>query len=116
MPMGLSAGLHAAVSQHDAAGHAGVLHAAAGAAAGYTGPPELTPARALTEWMLDPWALIVILALTAAYLAGVRRVRRSGQSWPAGRVIASCGLGSGFAIIATMSFLRLYQPVLFYAR
>jgi cytochrome c oxidase assembly factor CtaG len=115
MPMGLSAGLHAAVSQHDATGHAAFLHAA-GAAAGYAGPPELTPARAVTEWMLDPWALVVILALTAAYLAGVRRVRRSGQSWPIGRVIASCGLGSGFAIIATMSFLRVYQPVLFYAR
>lgn len=82
----------------------------------FAGPPELTPLRAVSEWMLDPWAMVVIVVLTAAYLAGVRRVRRAGQPWPAGRVIAACGLGSGFAVIATMSFLRVYQPVLFYAR
>jgi cytochrome c oxidase assembly factor CtaG len=86
------------------------------AAAGYHGPPELTVARAFGEWVLDPWALAVILLLALAYLAGVRRVRRSGQDWPAGRVIAFCGLGLGFAVIATMSFLGVYQNILFYAR
>ena len=30
-------------------------------AAGYHGPPELTPVRAFTEWALDPWALAVLL-------------------------------------------------------
>jgi cytochrome c oxidase assembly factor CtaG len=83
---------------------------------GYHGPPELTVARAFTEWALDPWALAVIVALGAAYLAGVRRVRRSGESWPAGRVVVFCGLGLGFAVVATMSFVGVYAGVLFYAR
>jgi cytochrome c oxidase assembly factor CtaG len=110
MLMGLAA-------YHGAAYHGAFYHLAAyHGTAGYHGPPELTPWRAVSEWTLDPWALVVIAGLTLAYLAGVRRVRRAGQPWPVGRVIACCGLGSGFAIIATMSFLRVYQPVLFYAR
>jgi cytochrome c oxidase assembly factor CtaG len=82
----------------------------------YHGPPELTVARAFSEWVLDPWALVVIVAAAAAYLAGVRRVRRAGQRWAAGRVIAFCGAGLGFAVIATMSSPAAYRPVLFYAR
>jgi cytochrome c oxidase assembly factor CtaG len=85
-------------------------------AAAYHGPPSLTVARAFSSWVLDPWALAFILLLGLAYLAGVRRVRRAGQRWPAGRVIAFCGLGLGFAVLATMSFVGVYRPVLFYAR
>jgi cytochrome c oxidase assembly factor CtaG len=85
-------------------------------AAGYHGAPELTVSRALSEWAADPWALAFILALAVAYLVGVRTVRRAGQHWPAGRVIAFCGLGLGFAVIASVSFVAVYQPVLFYAR
>jgi cytochrome c oxidase assembly factor CtaG len=104
-------------------------------ASGYHGPPELTPLRALTEWTLDPWALGFIVLLGGLYLAGVRRVRQSQRSpggtsaagsgargtspagsWPAGRVVAFCGLGLGFAVLATMSFVGVYQPVLFYVR
>ena len=102
-------------------------------AAGYHGPPELTPLRALTEWTLDPWALAFIVLLGGLYLAGVRRVRQEpaarlgpgapgpgrtspAGSWPTGRVVAFCGLGLGFAVLATMSFVGVYQPVLFYVR
>jgi cytochrome c oxidase assembly factor CtaG len=100
-------------------------------AAGYHGPPELTPLRALTEWTLDPWALAFVLLLGGLYLAGVRQVRRADRSapgrpgprrtstagfWPAGRVVAFLGLGLGFAVLATMSFVGVYQPVLFYVR
>ena len=85
-------------------------------AAGYHGPPELTWARVFTEWTLDPWALAFVLLLGVAYLAGVRRLRRSGGSWPGGRIVAFCGLGLGFAVLATMSFVGVYQPVLFYIR
>ena len=108
-------------------------------AAGYHGPPELTPLRALTEWTLDPWALAFVLLLGGLYLAGVRRVRHEpaarhapdarlgpdapgarrtspAGSWPTGRVVAFCGLGLGFAVLATMSFVGVYQPVLFYVR
>src|SRR5580704_17248732 len=52
-------------------------------ASGYHGPPELTLQRAFTEWTLDPWALGFVLLLAGLYLAGARRVRRSGTAWPA---------------------------------
>ncbi len=82
----------------------------------YHGPPELTVARALTEWTLDPWTLGVVLLLGGLYLSGARQVRRSGTPWPPGRTVAFCGLGLGFCVIATMSWVGMYQPVLFYAR
>src|SRR5579859_4143338 len=84
-------------------------------AAGYHGPPELTVTRALTEWTLDPWMLALIVLLGGAYLAGVRRVRDTG-SWPAARPIWFCGLGLGFLLIATKSWVGVYQSVLMYPR
>jgi cytochrome c oxidase assembly factor CtaG len=81
-------------------------------ASGYQGPPELTVARALTEWTLDPWMLALVLVLGGGYLAGVRRQR----GWPVARRIWFLGLGLGFLVIATMSFVGVYQPVLFYIR
>ncbi len=95
-------------------GQTNVLSAAL--ASGYHGPPELTIQRAFTEWTFDPWALGFVLLLGGLYLAGVRRVRPAGRSWPAGRTIAFCGLGLGFLVIATMSSVGVYQPVLFYIR
>ena len=83
---------------------------------GYHGPPALTIGRAFSSWTLDPWSLAAIVLLGAAYLAGVRTVRRGSQDWPAGRVVAFCGLGLGFGVIATMSFVGVYQPVVFYVR
>jgi cytochrome c oxidase assembly factor CtaG len=83
---------------------------------GYQGPPELTVQRAFTEWTLDPWALGFVLLLAGLYLLGARRVRRSGAAWPAGRTVAFCGLGLGFCVIATMSWVGVYQPVLFWVR
>jgi cytochrome c oxidase assembly factor CtaG len=85
-------------------------------ASGYHGPPELTFARAVTSWHLDGWALAAIILLGAAYLTGVRRVRRHGTPWPVSRPVLFCGLGLGFAVIATMSSVGVYQPVLFYMR
>jgi cytochrome c oxidase assembly factor CtaG len=85
-------------------------------ASGYHGPPQLTLGTGLSSWTLDPWTLAGIVVLGGGYLAAVRRVRRGGQPWPAGRVVAFCGLGLGFTLIATMSFVGVYQPVLFYVR
>jgi cytochrome c oxidase assembly factor CtaG len=89
-----------------------------GSLPGYHGPPALTLTRAFTEWTLDPTMLVVIVVLGAGYLAGVRRVRRSAGpgSWPVARPIWFCGLGLGFLVIATMSWVGVYQPVLLYAR
>jgi cytochrome c oxidase assembly factor CtaG len=85
-------------------------------ASGYHGPPQLTPQRAFTEWTLDPWALGFAAVLAGLYLAGVRRVRRSGRPWPAGRSVVFCAIGLGFWVIATMSWVAVYTPVLFYVR
>jgi cytochrome c oxidase assembly factor CtaG len=86
-------------------------------AAGYHGPPELTVTRALTEWTLDPWMLALIVLLGGAYLAGVRRVRARGiREWPVAWPIWFCGLGLGFLVIATMSWVGVYQSVLMYPR
>jgi cytochrome c oxidase assembly factor CtaG len=84
-------------------------------ASGYHGPPELTVTRALTEWTLDPWMLVLIVLLGGGYLAGVRRVRDH-TAWPVARPIWFCGLGLGFLIIATMSWVGVYQSVLLYSR
>ena len=83
----------------------------------YHGPPELTPLRALTEWTLDPWALAFALLLGGLYLVGARRARgaRDGH-WPAGRVIAFCGLGLGFGRDRHHVLRRRVPSVLFYVR
>ena len=79
---------------------------------GYQGPPALTVARAFTQWTLDPWMLALVLILGGGYLAGARRQ----PGWPVARRIWFLGLGLGFLVIATMSWVGVYQPVLFYAR
>ena len=91
------------------AGLAGLTRAAEG---GYHGPPELTVARAFTEWTLDPWMLALVLILGGGYVAAVRRQ----PGWPVARRIWFLGLGLGFLIVATMSWVGVYQSVLFYAR
>ena len=85
-------------------------------AAAYHGPPELTLSRAFTEWTADPAMIALVVLLGAAYLTGARRVRARGGEWKTGRTVAFCGLGLGFLVIATMSWVGVYQNVLFYAR
>jgi cytochrome c oxidase assembly factor CtaG len=82
-------------------------------ASGYQGPPELTLSRAFTEWTLDVPMLVLVLVLSGGYLAAARRAP---AGWPAARRVWFCGLGLGFLVIATMSWVGAYQPVLFYAR
>lgn len=82
----------------------------------YDGPPALTLARALTSWTLDLPVLVAVLAAAGLYLAGMRRVRRAGQPWPAGPAVAFLAGGTGALVIATMSFLGVYQGVLFSVR
>jgi cytochrome c oxidase assembly factor CtaG len=85
------------------------------ALAAYHGPPELTPLRALAEWTADAPALTFILVLGGLYLAGARRAR-AGAGWPAGRAVAFCGAGLGFAAVATVSSVGVYAHVLVYMR
>ena len=90
-------------------GLAELIRAAEGA---YHGPPELTVGRAFTEWTLDPWMLALVLVLGGGYLAALRRQ----PDWPMARRIWFLGLGLGFLVVATMSWVGVYQPVLFWVR
>jgi cytochrome c oxidase assembly factor CtaG len=80
--------------------------------AAYHGPPPLTVTRVFTEWTLDPWMLALVLILGGGYLAAVRRQ----PGWPVARRIWFLGFGLGFLVIATMSWVGVYQPVLFWVR
>ncbi len=82
----------------------------------YSGPPELTLGRAVTSWTLDLPVLVAVLAAAGLYLAGMRQRRRAGQPWPAGPALAFLAVGLGTVVIATMSFLGVYQDVLFWIR
>ncbi|HWG61674.1 MAG TPA: cytochrome c oxidase assembly protein [Streptosporangiaceae bacterium] len=84
-------------------------------AATYHGPPQLTPLRAFTSWTLDLPVLLVVALAGGLYLWGMRRTRGAGERWPAGR-IAAFTAGLGMVVIATMSFVGVYQHVLFYIR
>jgi cytochrome c oxidase assembly factor CtaG len=85
-------------------------------ASGYTGPPQLTAAGALTSWRLDLPVLLAVLVLAGLYLAGVRRARRAGRPWPPGRTVAFLTGGLGTLVLATMGFPGVYDGVLFWAR
>jgi cytochrome c oxidase assembly factor CtaG len=82
----------------------------------YTGPPALTLSRAVTSWTLDLPVLVAVLVAAGLYLAGMRRLHRAGQPWPAARAVAFLAGGTGGVVLATMSFLGVYQGVLFSAR
>ena len=82
---------------------------------GYHGPPALTVSRALSQWTPDIPMLMLVIVLGGGYLAAERKARRAGN-WPTARRIWFCGLGLGFLVIATMSWVGVYQWVLFYAR
>jgi cytochrome c oxidase assembly factor CtaG len=92
--------------------------------------------RAFTEWTFDPTMTALVVILGVAYIAGVRQQKRQQkrqqqgrqqgqkqgqpqgqpQDWPLARRIWFLGLGLGFLVIASMSWVGVYQPVLMYAR
>jgi cytochrome c oxidase assembly factor CtaG len=82
----------------------------------YTGPPALTLSRAVTSWTVDLPVLVAVLVAAALYLAGMRRLHRGGHAWPAARAVAFLAGGTGAVVLATMSFLGVYQGVLFSVR
>ena len=83
---------------------------------GYHGPPGLTLARAFTSWTLDLPMLIVASLAAYFYLTAARRVRMAGQPWPAIRPVFFGCLGLGLLVLATMSWIGVYQNTLFWVR
>jgi cytochrome c oxidase assembly factor CtaG len=72
----------------------------------------LTVARLLTGWTVDPVMAVVVLAVAATYLYGVRVLRRRGDTWPWPRTLCFVGLGLGSIVVATQSALAAYDTVL----
>jgi cytochrome c oxidase assembly factor CtaG len=85
-------------------------------ATAYHGPPQLTLPRAFTEWTADPAMITLSALLLGGYLAGAYAIRRRGGEWKTGRIVAFCVLGVGFLVYGTMSWVGVYQNILFYAR
>jgi cytochrome c oxidase assembly factor CtaG len=78
-------------------------------------PAPLTGSSVATAWRWNPVAIAILLVIAALYLAGTVRVRRGGESWPVNRTVAFL-LGLALFGWTTMSFLGLYQQVLFWPR
>jgi cytochrome c oxidase assembly factor CtaG/putative copper export protein len=75
-------------------------------------PPELTFQTFFTESKLDLLWLLVALFAIAAYLIGVRRLAKRGDSWPIARTL-SWVAGMLLLILVTSGSLNRYQEYLF---
>ena len=77
-------------------------------------PPEFNSVTFFTEWKPDLiWALVSVGGIFV-YLAGVRRLRARGDSWPIGRTV-SWVAGMLFLFFVTNGSLNAYQEYLFSA-
>lgn len=74
------------------------------------GPP--TVARVMFDWRFDLLLGTAAIVLALVYLAGVRRLRRRGDSWPVGRTIGFM-LGCLVLLLATSSGIGRYMPAMF---
>ncbi|BBY34956.1 copper resistance protein CopD [Mycolicibacter minnesotensis] len=76
----------------------------------FAGPP--TVARVLFDWRFDVVFGTAAIVLAGVYLAGVLRLRRRGDAWPAGRTTAWM-LGCFTLLFATSSGTGRYMPAMF---
>ncbi|MGH3431646.1 MAG: cytochrome c oxidase assembly protein [Thermocrispum sp.] len=74
------------------------------------GPPSLD--RMLFDWRFDLIYGTAAILLAVLYVAGVRRLRKRGDSWPVGRTAAWLG-GCATILIATSSGIGKYSPAMF---
>ena len=74
------------------------------------GPP--TVARILLDWRFDLIFGTAAIVFAAVYIAGVIRLHRRGDHWPAGRTVAWL-LGCAVLLFATSSGLGRYMPAMF---
>jgi putative copper resistance protein D len=81
-------------------------------AIGYDFAGPLTPARVLFDWRFDLIYGTAAIVIALLYLAGMRRLRRRGDAWPAGRTLAwLCGCAA--LLFTTSSGLGKYMPAMF---
>jgi cytochrome c oxidase assembly factor CtaG/putative copper export protein len=79
---------------------------------GYQLNGEPTLARLLFDWRFDLVYGVAAIAAAAVYLAGVRRLRRRGDRWSAGRTLAWLA-GCAVILLATSSGIGRYAPAMF---
>jgi putative copper resistance protein D len=79
---------------------------------GFPGPPPVSAGNLAGRWLLEPLFAAFAVAAAALYLAGVRRLRRRGQAWPAARTAAFLA-GCALVVVASSSGLARYAPLLF---
>ena len=79
---------------------------------GYSMPPPITLGRLLTMWRPDLFFILLVVVLGGLYAAGVTRLRRRGDAWPLGRVLAWYA-GLLVIVACTLSGVATYAPVMF---
>ena len=77
-------------------------------------PPEPSLPSLLVPGGVDLGGLVLVAALGAGYVVGVRRLGRRGRRWPRGRS-AAFALGTATILVATQSGMARYDGVLFSA-
>ncbi|WIX83159.1 cytochrome c oxidase assembly protein [Amycolatopsis carbonis] len=68
--------------------------------------------RLLTDWRFDLVYGTAAIVLAGLYLAGVRRLRKRGDTWPTGRIVAWLA-GCLVLLIASSSGIGRYSPAMF---
>ncbi|HEY2062503.1 MAG TPA: cytochrome c oxidase assembly protein [Amycolatopsis sp.] len=68
--------------------------------------------RLLTDWRFDLVYGTAAIVLAGLYLAGVWRLRKRGDAWPVGRIVAWLG-GCLVILLATSSGIGRYSPAMF---
>jgi cytochrome c oxidase assembly factor CtaG len=74
--------------------------------------PPLTGSRLLTAWEPALLPLLGVVLVGALYLYGGHRLRARGDSWSRWRSLLFVGLGLGSFLVATTSFLAVYDTTL----
>ena len=79
---------------------------------GYNLDGPLTLARVLFDWRFDLIFGTAAIVLAGLYVAGVVRLRRRGDRWPPGRIVAWL-LGCAGLLFVTSSGVGRYMPAMF---
>lgn len=79
---------------------------------GYALPDPPSVGRFLTVWRFDTLLGVGAMVLAALYAVGVVRLRRRGDSWPVGRLIAWLA-GCVLLLVASSSGVRAYGSAMF---
>ncbi len=77
------------------------------------GLPDFGPLSVFTEARPELVPVLLVLLPAVLYLAGVRRLRARGDTWPVGRSLSFLVGGLGTIALATMSGLAAYDTSLF---